>query len=349
MSLGDLALGLEEVEYDRLTEPDLAAITDFGNELARERDPRHVDITPNELLIFSHRPGKVTRRFYVWDETRRPVAHLEVSFEDDGSNPHLLRTTIGVAPAQRRKGVGSALLDLAAEIARDLERPTLSGNVFDTVPAGGAFADAIGARTVLEFHMNGVAVADLPLDLLRSWEAEGPTRAPGYSVNLIEGAYPEELLEGMAHLYHVLERDMPAPEGFQPREYTPELVAEFMEHFLQGVDLLTSVAVDEETAEVVGMSQLGRRRAAPTTWFVSTTMVDPAHRGHALGKWVKAHVTLAALDRWSGGEYIETGNAFTNEAMLAINHAMGFRHEYTMTWVEAGVGQVESYLASRSG
>jgi hypothetical protein len=167
-------------------------------------------------------------------------------------------------------------------------------------------------------------------------------------VSLIDGAYPEELLEGMAHLYHVLERDMPSPEGFEPREYTPELVTQFMELFLQGADLLTSVAVLDETGDAVGMSQLGRRRTDPVTWFVSTTMVDPVHRGHALGKWVKAQATLAALDRWPGGEYIETGNAFTNEAMLGINHAMGFRHEYTMTWVEADVDQVAAYAAART-
>ncbi|MFB3051924.1 MAG: hypothetical protein ACE1Z0_08050, partial [Acidimicrobiia bacterium] len=59
-------------------------------------------------------------------------------------------------------------------------------------------------------------------------------------------------------------------------------------------------------------------------------------------------VNLEALDRWTGGEYQETGNAVTNDAMLGINQAMGFEREYTMTEVELGVDQAEKYLASRN-
>jgi hypothetical protein len=75
-------------------------------------------------------------------------------------------------------------------------------------------------------------------------------------------------------------------------------------------------------------------------------MVDPDHRGRSLGKWLKGAVNLAALEGWDGGVYQETGNAFTNEAMLAINHAMGFRHELTMTDVEIALDDALGYVAS---
>jgi GNAT superfamily N-acetyltransferase len=221
--------------------------------------------------------------------------------------------------------------------------------MFDTVPAADAFLTAIGGQRTLEHHLNSLRIADLDLDLLEQWVDEGPQLAPAYSVRVFEGNFPSEYLDGMAHLYLVLERDMPTPDGLEPREWTPELVHDFMEHFLQGTEALSAIAVKDDTGEVAGMSQLIRRTADPTTWHVTTTMVDPEHRGHSLGKWVKGAVNLEALTRWPGGEYQETGNASTNAAMLAINHAMGFEHELTEAEVEITVDQVESYLTSRPG
>ncbi|MFV1963598.1 MAG: hypothetical protein ACC658_17450, partial [Acidimicrobiia bacterium] len=184
------------------------------------------------------------------------------------------------------------------------------------------------------------------LDLLQQWIDQGPERAPGYSVHVFDGNFPDEYLDGMAHLYLVLERDMPTPEGQEPREWTPDLVHQFMEHFLQGTEALTALAIHEESGQAAGMSQLVRRTANPNTWIVTTTMVDPVHRGHALGKWVKGAVNIEALDRWPEGEYQETENASTNDAMLGINHAMGFEHEVTMAEVEVDVDQVQRYLDS---
>ncbi len=56
-----------------------------------------------------------------------------------------------------------------------------------------------------------------------------------------------------------------------------------------------------------------------------------------------------ALTKWGGGKYQETGNASTNEAMLQINHAMGFEHELTEAEVVVEVDRVEEYLALRKG
>jgi hypothetical protein len=107
------------------------------------------------------------------------------------------------------------------------------------------------------------------------------------------------------------------------------------------------MAFDDDTAKAVGMSEMFRRRTDPTTWIVTTTMVDPDHRGKSIGKWLKGAVNLAALDAWPGGIYEETANASTNDAMLAINHAMGFRHELTTTDVELEVDQALAWVASR--
>ncbi len=348
MNLTENGYTLTEVQIDDLADDHLSGLVALNNSLSRESQPRHVDLTPEEYVLFTNSPGQVRRRFIVTDDGETVVAQLTVSHSDDGSSPNILNTRIGVDPAHRRRGIGKALLHKAAEIAKEMGRPKLNAFHFDTVPAGKAFADAFGATPELDFHNNVVKNADLDRDLLQGWVDQGPARAPGYSVVVIEGHYPDELLEGMAHLYFILERDMPHPDNWEPREWSGDLVKQLNEHYLQGSEQITAVATHDGTGEPVGMSQLVRRKTDPTTWYVSTTMVDPEHRGHALGKWVKGAVNLEALERWPGGEWQETGNAFTNEAMLGINHAMGFAHEYTMTDVEFDVGEVLARLGSGS-
>lgn len=140
---------------------------------------------------------------------------------------------------------------------------------------------------------------------------------------------------------------MPLAEGMEPREWTPQLVASMQDHYQQGTESISALAVEERSGTIVGLTQLLRRIADPTTWIVTTTMVDPAHRGKGIGKWIKAAANLEALDRWRGGIYQETGNAFTNEPMLAINRELGFEHELTTTDVEVEVGRARDFVESK--
>lgn len=325
----------------------LEPVVGLANRLNAETQPRHKDLTPEEFRMFVGMPGRVRRQFACYDQHGRPVASLSTSYADDGSNPEILRVGIGVAPDHRRRGVATDLLRTAVEHARQLGRRRLASQIFDTAPSSQGFVEAIGGRATLDFHTNVVDVPGLDRELLRRWAGDGPVRAPGYSVQMIEGDWPDQILPGMAHLFHVLERDMPMPEDHQPRRWTAELVRQMANHFKEGTDSLMALAVQDETGTPVGSSHLIRRKKDPSTWMVTNTMVDPDHRGHALGKWLKAAVSLAAIDRWPGAEWMETTNAHTNEPMLAINRAMGFEHEYTMTDVEVEVENVEAYLASR--
>jgi mycothiol synthase len=57
----------------------------------------------------------------------------------------------------------------------------------------------------------------------------------------------------------------------------------------------------------------------------SDTGVVAAHRGHRLGRWLKAANLRRARDHAPGIESVQTYNAETNPHMLAINVDMGFR------------------------
>lgn len=342
-----MSYAIEEYALDALTDDELRPIVDLVNLFGEEREPRHVAMTVEEYRVFGDAPGQKRRQWVVRHAAGQPIALTNTTYPDDGTNPDLLRTGISVAPDHRHEGIGTLLLSHVVEIAEDLGRHILSGVVFDTVDSGGAFARNLGATETMEFHMNSLHLPTLNLDLLREWSGDGTRRAPGYSLRLVEGDWPAELLEGMAHLYHVLERDMPTPQSWEPHEWTADRVEQMQAHYSQGMESLSTFAIRDEDEQLAGMSQLVRRHADPSTWLVTTTMVDPEHRGRALGKWLKAAVCLEAVERWPDGGWMETGNAFTNEAMLGINLAMGFQPEYTMTDVEVDLETVQAYLDRR--
>jgi GNAT superfamily N-acetyltransferase len=64
--------------------------------------------------------------------------------------------------------------------------------------------------------------------------------------------------------------------------------------------------------------------AAPERVHVGNTAVEPAHRGRALGKWLKGAMTRKALDELPAAHWLVTSNAASNEAMLSINRQLGF-------------------------
>ena len=85
--------------------------------------------------------------------------------------------------------------------------------------------------------------------------------------------------------------------------------------------------------EPAGVSQLMASRLRPYVGRQGDTGVLSAHRGHALGRWLKAENLRRALTHQPGIEVIETYNAESNPHMLAINVEMGFRpHRSFSTW-----------------
>lgn len=337
---------ISEVEFDELSDEQFAKVLAVVNRLDAEAFPRHVDATAEELRIYSSSPGMTQHRFLGHDSDSL-AAVAAFRYPDDGTNAETLMCQIRVLPDHRRHGIGTMLLARGADLASDMGRKTLQGFIVDTVPSGRAFARAVGAEESLDFHENVVRVEDLDIDLLQRWVDRGPELAPGYSVQLIDGLWPEEFFEDIAHLFFVLERDMPTSDAFEPREWNAERVRELQDHYAKGVDSLSTLAIHDATGRVVGMSDMIRRKVEPTTWIVTTTMVDPEHRGKSLGKWIKGAINLAALEWWEGGIHQETGNAFINEPMLAINRAMGFEHELTMTDCLLSVEDARTYLQSR--
>jgi hypothetical protein len=92
----------------------------------------------------------------------------------------------------------------------------------------------------------------------------------------------------------------------------------------QGYDLVRTLALAPD-GTAAGMSELMVSRLRPSLARQGDTGVVAAHRGHALGRWLKADNMRRARAHQPGIEVVETFNASSNDHMMAINRQMGFR------------------------
>ena len=100
----------------------------------------------------------------------------------------------------------------------------------------------------------------------------------------------------------------------------------------EGFDIVTTLALAPD-GSAAGASQLLASRLRPYVGRQGDTGVVAAHRGHGLGRWLKAENLRRALAHQPGIAVIETYNAESNPHMLAINVEMGFRpHRVFSTW-----------------
>lgn len=247
------------------------------------------------------------------------------------SDRHLLHVRGGVAPDHRRRGLGRHLLASAVDIAHEHDRSSIVFKTRRDVAGGEAWAAAVGAIAVQREQTNRLDLHAVDRAPLEQWVREGPQRAADYELVTIDGACPEELLSGLCDVYEVMND---APQGDLDRgevRISPEQMRQEQAHAVaMGVQLWTVLVRHRPTGELVAFHD-AHLMPAGTSVGVGQTGVKRAHRGHAIGKWMKASMTLRILDEHSEVTEIRTTNASTNEAMLGINRAMGYQVERVLT------------------
>jgi RimJ/RimL family protein N-acetyltransferase len=83
----------------------------------------------------------------------------------------------------------------------------------------------------------------------------------------------------------------------------------------------------------------------PATARQQNTATDPEHRGRGLAKWAKAAMLLQLKNERPEVLCVRTSNAFSNEAMLAINTVLGFDVVEVRTEWQAPVAEMREALS----
>jgi len=190
--------------------------------------------------------------------------------------------------------------------------------------SGAAFALRVGAASDDVLEQNRVATANLDEGLLRSWVDRAAAKASGYELVRWDGRCPDDLVDDFAYLQTL----MNAAPGSHPDDAVKTTASDVRTAEARWLPLgayWRVAARHRQTGALVGLTELqlpdGRRWRADQ----GDTVVDTAHRGLGLGRWLKASTALRLMSERPDVRFIETWNAGGNEPMLAINRAMGFR------------------------
>jgi GNAT superfamily N-acetyltransferase len=255
-----------------------------------------------------------------------PVGSAFLRLFTSAGQEHLAELELHVHPAQRRNHVGSVLLDAAIAAARQDHRRSIIAQAEAQSP-GEQFAAARGFRRVLALIYSRLGLADADVPTLTAIVAEPH---PGYHLISWDGSVPDELAETFAASRRAMD-DMPmGSTDFGTVTWdVPRVRAAAAAVEKRGDFLHTVAAVSDVDATIAGFSELVVPGDAAGDAQHYGTGVLPEHRGHGLGRWMKAAAILQARDRYPELAGLLTDTADSNAPMRRINDALGYVPTHT--------------------
>lgn len=347
--LGDLTI--VELHHKELTEDEIVAFNTFSNVMGAESHP---DDPPTPVhytrIDLQQMPDFIVERLFVARGSDGAIAGTSwSSWRGTDENRHAANIRVEVRPDMRGRGLARALLRPVVDATVADGRTLVICWTSDRVPAGEAFARRVGAEAGSAVHTNRLLLADVDRALVRTWVHEGPQRAEGYSLIAVDGRYPDEIVEQVANVMGVMNTAPRDDLDLEDIHITPEQIRQWERSSeAAGTVRWSLFACHDATGELIGLSEIYWNPAQPETMYQGDTGVDPAHRGHALGKWMKAQMIERILAERPNVQDIRTGNADSNDAMLGINHALGFApYIAQMNW-QVPVERLQAYLSEGS-
>ena len=272
------------------------------------------------------------------------IADLFVSVPTKGENLHIVDFQLHVLPAYRRQGIATKLLYL---LRKQVERYQGSSLITETnarVKAGEICLEKLSATRGLETHTNQLVVADVDWQLMETWKTIGEGKAQGFELRFLDN-YPNEAYDDIIYLLDVMNTAPRDKLEFADEAMTADKLDELKAASeARGEQKYSLIAYHSASQRPAGITSMMTDVAFDTVLNQEETCVVPEFRGHNLGKWLKAHLLEAMLERYPKTKFIRTGNADSNSHMLAINKQMGFRPYQTRAIWQFGVEKLDDYL-----
>lgn len=302
---------------------DVVALWRAAQAVDRPRDPAFTP-TYERGRILHPLPDEPTTYHLAYDGGRLVgVADLEL--------PHLDNTGTGwtqihVHPAARRRAVGTMLWEHVARTCRVADRKLV---VFEAAmdSPGERFARREGAELGILSARRRLVVDSGVCALADELASSSRPCAGGYEMHSYLGRTPEHWLDGIAYLQGRMSIDAPLDDlEWEPESYDADRQRNREACLdLHGLRCHTTLAVHADTGAIAGFTTIGLCVDDLTAAHQWNTIVDPDHRGHRLGTLLKAENLHFALTHQPAMRTVLTWNAVSNDHMIAVNEAMGFR------------------------
>jgi GNAT superfamily N-acetyltransferase len=249
--------------------------------------------------------------------------------EFEGSG-HIVDGRIYVLDAHRRRGAGLALAAATVSVMDEHDVTMVMPVAMDE--PGHAFLRRLGGEARLTARESRLDLRTLDWDMVARWVREGEERSPDARLDLYPDGMPEELLEAHCAGLNELMRDIPL-EGLERGEMvsSPDSLREWAVRRAATRSELPTAVVRDADGSMLGTSDVLKHPHEPGVARQMFTGVSRLARGRGVGKWLKAAMAQHIRAAYPDTDWITTENAGSNEAMLAINIAMGFRLYRTVT------------------
>jgi mycothiol synthase len=338
---------IEEFDAPNAPDADHRARYDFNGIIHEELDSDEPRQPFSEVLEDSRKVYEWSKPLYlnVWDADRRNI--LATGFlgrQYLESNRHLSWVNVQVHPDLRRQGIATELLRRLVAAAKEDGR-TILGAQSNGESAGVQFLPVRGFEPKQVGRLSRLHTKAVDRALMEQWVADAATGAADYELFAMDDRVPDELVDKWLAIENVMNT---APrDDLEMEDFVPN-VERFRTHekemLDQGYGVWRVFGVHKETGDWAGYSELYFSPHHPEVVEQGGTAVDPAHRGHGIGRWVKAVNILRLLDEKPEAERVETWNAKSNGPMLDINIAMGFDVVKWYTSFQAPIEAIEATL-----
>jgi mycothiol synthase len=286
------------------------------------------------------------RRMHVWLATIDGTAvGAAVSQQElDGVNDAVAELDAMTVAASRRRGVATALVRAALPVLAADGVSSLLG--WTATDAGASFCAALGMTHRSDDRCSRLRVEDVDAHQQQRWIDDGAVSAAGYRLEGWVGVVGDEWIEPLAQALGAMVDEPLDDIDWQPRALTPARVREREQSWHRmGYDTVTSLALAPDGTGA-GASQILVSRLRPPIGAQADTGVVAHHRGHRLGRWLKAANLHRALEHQPALELLETYNAESNPHMLAINVDMGYRPHRVYGTYQGGITAATTALGA---
>lgn len=289
-------------------------------------DPHEPPMSPPVFSVWlssgwEGNPGEV---WYVpGEDPDEVIAWFRLDLPDLENRDHAFAIPT-VHPRSRRRGVGRSLLRHAAARAAANDRSVLA-SVAVQDSAGVAFAHSVGAKLGLIEARRMLDLGKVPTSQFTRLREEAEPKSAGYTIVTWTGSTPEEYLGLVAEAFNAM-NDAPRDEGWEDDIWDADRIRERGNRIVRLTDVrgYSVAAIHDATGEMAGLTQVEVDPAHPDLGYQGLTAVIGKHRGHRLGLLTKALMLEWLATAEPQIERVLTGNAASNEHMIAVNQTLGF-------------------------